>query len=140
MKLHVDSLRLRCWLQHLMNILTFCGVFAQPEQEKGLRSEALWLHKAMLLLIRRAVTAGTGATARFRTALHIGEQRRLRPDDLGQCAPSADLIAPDRDARGRTAHTDRADHLVAVDDDRQAAGIGEIAEGVLAQLRRAALQ
>src|SRR5258707_523217 len=86
------------------------------------------------LLVRCAVAASASpATGAVRAAaLHVGQQRRLRAHDLGQRAPSADFVAPHRNARRGTADADSADQLIAVDDDRQAAGIGEIAEGVLA--------
>src|SRR5882672_4893469 len=94
------------------------------------------------LLVRRAVAASAGAATRAirGVALHVGQQRRLRAHDLGERAPSADFVAPHRNARRGTADADSADQLIAVDDDWQAAGIGEIAEGILAQFRNAALQ
>src|SRR5215470_18153646 len=60
-------------------------------------------------------------------ALNVGQQRRLRAEHLGHGAPRADLVAPCRRIGRRAADPDGADHLVAVDDDRQAARIGEIA-------------
>jgi hypothetical protein len=53
--------------------------------------------------------------------LDVRQQRRLWPDNLGQCAPSADLVTPDWNVRRRAADADSADHLVAIDDNRQTA-------------------
>src|SRR5258706_11654297 len=111
---------------------------SQSLQEKGPTSprgpsHSLWLR----LLVRCAVSASAGAAAGAvgAAALHVGQQRRLRAHYLGERAPGADFIAPDRHARRRAAHADGADQLIAVDDDRKAAGIGEIAELNLTDFR-----
>src|SRR5258706_16137949 len=75
------------------------------------------------LLVRGAVAASAGAATRAvrAAALHVGQQRRLRAHDLGERAPRADFIAPDRPPRRGAANADSADQLITVDDDRQAA-------------------
>src|SRR5262249_56587349 len=75
-----------------------------------------------------------------RAPLHIGQQWRLRAHHLGESAMGADLVAPFRQRRRRAADPDCTDELVAVDDDRQRARIGEIAERYLARFRGTAGQ
>src|SRR5258706_16269536 len=60
------------------------------------------------LLVRCAVAASAGAATRAvrAAALHVGQQRRLWAHDLGERAPSADFIAPNRNSGGGAADAD----------------------------------
>src|SRR5580700_1259198 len=83
------------------------------------------------------LAAVAARAAGLRRRADVRKQLGLLAHDLVQGTPCADFIAPRigvEHARCRSPDTDRADELVAVDDDRQAAGIGEIAEGILPEL------
>src|SRR5262249_4990947 len=62
-----------------------------------------------------------GLLPRRRARLHVGQQWRLRAHHFGESAVGADLVAPFRQRRRRTTDPNRADELVAVDEDWQRA-------------------
>src|SRR5882672_1249509 len=98
------------------------------------------IERSLNLLFCGVIAAARSSGCRRCGALDVGQQRWLRAEHLGHGAPGADLVAPCRRIGRRAADPDGADHLVAVDDDRQAARIGEISERILPQFRRAARQ
>src|ERR1700722_8568955 len=89
---------------------------------------------------RLAVWRSVGGAGSPDIGLDIGQERRLRADDLAQRPPGADFVAPDRQVAGRAADPDDADQLVATDHDGQSAALRKIPTRNLADLGGAAVE
>src|SRR5579863_8082087 len=134
----VASLRISNTQTSNLPVLSTCPAIGSPISPQPTNPTFIMIGIPLAMIETQASRTGLGA--RGSGTPDIGQQRGLRTDDLGERAPGADLVAPDRQVAARAADPDGADELVAVDDDRQSAALVEVAVRILAQLRGAAGQ